>query len=325
MRLKKYWLGLAALLVIAFHHTDATQAQTYPDRSIRLIIPVAPGGSADLIARSIAARLSENLGKPVVVESRAGAGGEIGVEAVVRSAPDGYTLLSTPNGPIAVAGHLQKLSYDVTKDLVPVAMEAFVGAGIGVNASLPIHNVAELINDCKVNPSGLSFSHSGVGNHMHLSGELLKYMTGANLVPIPYRGTSPAVEAIASGEVPLGIADLTSLMPMARAGKLRIIAVVNSQRISSVPDVPTVAESGVPGYAADPWMGIFAPAGTSPGILKRLNAAVQNALAQPKLRDILIKAGLQPVTMTPEEMQHFVQADIDKWGKVIKEIGLRIQ
>jgi tripartite-type tricarboxylate transporter receptor subunit TctC len=317
--------GLATMALMALLSAGMVQSQTYPDRTIKIIIPVAPGGSADLIARSIAARLSDRLGRPVVVESRAGAGGEIGVESVVHAAADGYTLLATPNGPIAIAGHLQKLTYDATVDLAPVAMTAYVGAGIGVNASLPIHNVAELIKASKDNPKGLSFSHSGVGNHMHLSGELLEYMTGANFVPIPYRGTSPAVEAIISGDVPFGVADLTTLLPMANAGKLRIIAVINSQRIGTAPDVPTVAESGVPGYAADPWQGLFAPTGTPPDIVNRLNAEVRGALAEPQLRDTLIKAGLEPVVMTPEEMRRFVLADSAKWGKVIADIGLKIQ
>lgn len=325
MRIKGCLLGPLAVLLAALHFSCGAEAQTYPDRTIHIIIPAAPGGSADLVARTIAARLSDTLGKPVVVESRAGAGGVIGVEAVVHAAPDGYTLLCTPGGAVAVVGHLQKLSYDAAKDLAPVAMVAFVGAGIGVNASLPIHNVAELIKASKDNPNGLSFSHSGVGTNMHLSGELLKYMTNANFVPIPYRGTSPAVQAIVSGDVPFGISDLTSLMPMAGAGKLRIIAVINSQRIGSAPDVPTVGESGVAGYAADPWLGIFAPAGTPPEIIKRLNFEIQGALTQPQLRNIFIKAGLEPVTMTPDEMRHFFFAEIEKWGKVIKDIGLKIQ
>jgi tripartite-type tricarboxylate transporter receptor subunit TctC len=324
MRFRDCIIGLAAMALMAPFSGGMSQAQTYPVRTIKIIIPVAPGGSADLIARSIAARLSDRLGKPVVVESRAGAGGEIGVENVVHADADGYTLLATPNGPIAIAGHLQKLTYDATVNLAPVAMTAYVGAGIGVNASLPIHNVAELIKASKDNPKGLSFSHSGVGNHMHLSGELLKYMTGANFVPIPYRGTSPAVEAIISGDVPFGVADLTTLMPMADAGKLRIIAVINSQRIGTAPNIPTVAES-VPGYAADPWQALFAPAGTPPDIVNRLNAEVRSALAEPQLRDTFIKAGLEPVAMTPEEMRSFVLADSAKWGKVIADIGIKIQ
>jgi len=318
-------MALTAAALMAPPSAGTAAAQTYPDRTIKIIIPVAPGGSADLIARSIAAHLSDSFGKPVVVESRGGAGGEIGVEDVVHAAPDGYTLLATPNGPIAIAGHLQQLSYDATKDLAPVAMTAFVGAGIGVNASLPIHNVADLIKASKDNPKGLSFSHSGVGNHMHLSGELLKSMTGANFVAIPYRGTSPAVEAILSGDVPFGIADMTTLLPMAQSGKLRIIAVVNSQRIAAAPDVPTVAEAGVAGYAADPWQGLFAPAGTPADIINRLNADVRSALEAPKLRDIFIKAGLQPVAMTPEEMRRFILSDSAKWGNVIQDIGLKIQ
>jgi tripartite-type tricarboxylate transporter receptor subunit TctC len=160
---------------------------------------------------------------------------------------------------------------------------------------------------------------------MHLSGELLKSMTGANLVPVAYRGTSPAVTAILSGDVPFSIADLASLMPMAEAGKVRIIAVVNSQRVGAAPNVPTVAESGVPGYAADAWMGVFAPAGTPAAVVARLNAEIARTLARSDVREIFLKAGLEPVTMTPEEMRRFVLDDIAKWGKVIKQIGLKTQ
>jgi tripartite-type tricarboxylate transporter receptor subunit TctC len=300
-------------------------AQAYPDRTIKIIVPVAPGGSADLVARNIGARLTESLGKPVVVESRAGAGGEIGVEAVVRSSPDGYTLLSSPNGPISVAGHLQNLHFDVANDLVPVAMEVFVGAGIGVNAALPIYSIADLIKASKDNPQGLNFSHSGVGNHMHLSGELLKQTTGANFVPVAYRGTSPAVTAILTGETQFGIADMTSLMPLAEAGKIRILAVVNSTRISAAPNVPTVAEAGIAGFGADAWIGLFAPGGTPTAIVERINAEVGRALARPETRNIFLKAGLEPVHMPTDRVREFVRDDITKWGRVVKELNLKAQ
>ena len=268
----------------------AAQAQTYPDKSIRVVIPVAPGGSADLVARTISARLSEAFGKPVIVESRTGAGGEIGVDSVVRSAADGYTLLSTPNGPISVGVHVQATKYDPAKDLAPVAMEVLVAAGIGVNAALPIYTIGDLINAAKAKPEGLSYSHSGIGNTMHLSGELLKSMTGANLVPVPYRGTSPAVTAVLTGEVPFGIADMTSLMPLAEAGKVRILAVTNSSRIAVAPDIPTVGES-LTGYAADAWIGLFAPAGTPADIVNRINNEVERALARPEVKENFQKVG----------------------------------
>jgi tripartite-type tricarboxylate transporter receptor subunit TctC len=300
-------------------------AQAYPDKFVRVIMSVPPGGSADLVTRTISERLSENLGKPFIVESRATSGGEAGITAVARSSPDGYNLLSTPNGPISVALHLKHLSYDVTKDLTPVAMEAFVAAGIAVNAKLPIYSVSDLIRAARDSPDGLSYSHSGVGNVMHLSGELLKHMTGAKLVPIPYQGTYPAVMAIARGDVPFGIADMTSLMPLAESGGLRILAVINSARVASAPGIPTVAESGFVGYAVDPWIGLFAPAGTPTEIVDCINSGVGLALAQREVRQILVKSGLQPVAMTPEDMRHLVLDEIEKWGTLVKAIGLDLR
>jgi tripartite-type tricarboxylate transporter receptor subunit TctC len=296
----RWIVGLGSVAVCALLGLPAAQAQTYPDKPIRILLPVAPGGSADLVARTIGAKISESLGKPVVIESRVGGGGELALEAVIRAAPDGYLLLSSPNGPISVAPHVQRPKYDVAKDLIPVAMQVFVGAGIGVNAALPIHSMNDLIKMAKEKPEGLNYAHSGVGNTMHLAGELLKSMTGANLVPVPYRGTSPVVTAILTGEVPFGIADMTSLMP-------------------------TVAEAGLPGYSADPWIGLFAPAGTPPAIVERINAEVARALARPEVRDNFIKAGLQPAPMTPDETRRFVLDDIEKWGKLIRSINLKQQ
>jgi tripartite-type tricarboxylate transporter receptor subunit TctC len=320
------WAGrLGFVAVYALLGLPAANAQAYPERPIRIILPVAPGGSADLVARTIGAKLSESLGKPFIVESRVGGGGELALESVIRSAPDGYTLLSSPNGPISVAPHVQRPKYDVAKDFTPVAMQVFVGAGIAVNAALPIYSMNDLIKTAKEHPEGFNFAHSGVGNTMHLAGELLKSRTGTNLVAVPYRGTSPAVTAILTGEVPFGIADLTSIIPLADAGRVRILAVMNSSRIGIAPDVPTAAEAGLPGYSADPWIGLFAPAGTPSAIVERINAEVARALARPEVRDNFVKAGLQPAPMTPDETRRFVLDDIEKWGKLIRSINLRPQ
>jgi tripartite-type tricarboxylate transporter receptor subunit TctC len=320
------WIGgLGFSAVCLLLGMPASDAQTYPDKPIRILLPVAPGGSADLVARTVGAKISESLGKPVIIESRVGGGGELALESVIRSAPDGYTLLSSPNGPISVAPHVQRPKYDVAKDLIPIAMQVFVGAGIGVNAALPIHSMNDLIKMAKEKPEGLNYAHSGVGNTMHLAGELLKSMTGTNLVPVPYRGTSPVVTAILTGEVPFGIADMTSLMPLAEVGRVRILAVMNSSRIGIAPDVPTVAEAGLPGYSADPWIGLFAPTGTPPAIVERINAEVVRALARPDVRDNFIKAGLQPASMMPDATRRFVLDDIEKWGKLIRSINLRPQ
>jgi tripartite-type tricarboxylate transporter receptor subunit TctC len=314
--------GAIATLVYVLLALTGANAQTYPDKPITLISSVAPGGSADLVARTIGARLSESLGQPVVIESRPGAAGQLAIDAVLRAPADGYTLLSSPNGPISVAPHLRRARYERLEGLTPVAMLAFVGVGIGVNASLPIRNISDLVNAAKANPEGLSYGHSGTGNAMHLAGELLKNMTGANLVAVPYRGTSAVATAILAGEVPCGIADLTSLMPQAAAGKVRVLAVINSTPIAIAPDVPIVAQY-LPGYAADPWIGMFALPGTAPDIVNRLNAEVGVALARADVRATLVRAGLQPVPMTPDIMRRFVDDDIAKWGGLIGSINLK--
>ena len=314
----KIAVTVAALLMSAW-----VGAQQYPSRPIRIIVPYPPGGSSDLAVRTVAAKISEGLGQPVVIENRSGAAGQVGIQAVVRSPADGYTLVATPNGPVTISGHLQKLPYDSAKDLVPVAMLAWVPIGIAVNAALPIHNLNDFIEFSKRKPEGVSYSVSGVGTLMQLAGELLKSMTGANLVAVAYRGTAPAAAAILSGEVPAGISDLVTLLPHATSGRIRILALANSARTTTAPDLATVAESGVPGYGADGWIGIFAPAGTPPNVIARLNAEVARSLALPDVRQILGTAGLEPAPMSPEAMGRFVLDDIKKWGKVIKDANIK--
>src|SRR3990167_5369179 len=282
-------------------------AQQYPGQPIRIIVPYPPGGSSDLAVRTVGAKISESLGQPVVVENRSGAAGQVGIQVVVRSPADGYTLVATPNGPVSISAHLQKLPYDPAKDLVPVAMLAWVPIGIAVNSAVPVHNLKDFIGFSKGKPDGVSYSVSGVGTLMQLAGELMKSMTGANLVAVPYKGAAPAATAILSGEVPAGISDLTTLLPHARSGRIRILAVASSTRTTTAPDLPTVAESGVPGYGADGWIGMFAPAGTPPNIIARLNAEVARSLALPEVRQALGKAGLEPAPMRSEDMGRFVQ------------------
>ena len=299
-------------------------AQQYPGQPIRIIVPYPPGGSSDLAVRTVGVKVSESLGQPVVVENRSGAAGQVGIQAVVRSHADGYTLLATPNGPVFISGHLQKLPFDPAKDLVPVAMLAWVPIAIAVHAAVPIHSLNDFIEFSKRKADGVSYSVSGVGTLMQLAGELLKSMTGANLVAVPYKGAAPAATAILSGEVPAGISDLVTLLPHARSGRIRILAVASSTRTTTAPDLPTVAESGVPGYGADGWIGMFAPAGTPPNIIARLNAEVARSLALPEVRLTLGKAGLEPAPMKSDDMGRFVLDEIKKWGKVIKDANIRI-
>ena len=310
--------------VVALLLSVLAGAQQYPSKPIRIIIPYPPGGSSDLAVRTIGAKISESLGQPVVVENRSGASGQVGIQAVVRSPADGYTLVATPSGPVSISAHLQKLPYDPAKDLVSVAMLALVPSAIAVNAALPIYNLSDFIAFSKRKPDGVNYSVSGIGTHMHLAGELLKGMTGANLIAVAYRGTAPATTAVLSGEVPASISALATLLPHAMSGRIRILALIDSTRTTTAPDLPTVSESGVPGYGADAWMGMFAPAGTPPHIIARLNAEVARSLALPDVRLTLGKAGLEPAPMKSEDMGRFVLDDIKKWGKVINDANIKI-
>lgn len=319
-----YLLLCIATAALSLLGGSAAHAQKFPTQTIKIIVPYAPGGSTDLTARVIGAKLAERLGKPVIVENRSGASAQVGIQAVVGSPANGHTLLVTPNGPISISSHLGKLPYDPATDLVPVAMLASVPSGVAVPQSSPSRGLDELIAAAKAKPEGLNYSVSGVGTLMHLAGEMLQAMTGAKLVAVPYRGTNPASAAIASGEVPVGISDLTTLLPLAKGGRIRILAVIDASRTATAPDIPTVAELGVKGYAANGWIGIFAPAGTSSEIVDRLNAEVAWALSLPEVHSTFINAGLDPAPMKPAEMRRFVTGEIEKWGKLISSANIKL-
>jgi tripartite-type tricarboxylate transporter receptor subunit TctC len=291
---------------------------------VRVVVPLPPGGSSDLTARAISAKLSEMMSRTFVVDNRTGAAGQIGIQTVARAAPDGNTLVVTPSGPISITGHLQKLPYDPIADLVPVAMFAHVPSGIAVPAASPIRSLQDMLAAARRSGSGLTYSVSGLGIHMHLAGELLSQMTGAPMRPIPYRGTSPATAAIMSGDVDAGISDLSTLLPLAKSGRLRILAVTDTKRTITAPDIPTVAEEGVRNYSADAWIGMFAPAGTPPEVVAQLNAAVAKALEMPDVKATFFSAGLEPFIMNPEEMSRFIKGDYEKWGALIKKAQIKI-
>lgn len=318
---------LSAVIAGAFALMSATSAsaQGYPTKNIHIVVAFAPGGGVDLSARTIAAKLREALGQPVIVENRPGAGGQIAVEAVIRAQPDGYTFLTTSNSPIVIGPHLKTLGYDPVTDLTPVAILAWGMLGIAVNPSSPFKTVQDLIASAKQTAGGISYSNPGIGTQMHLAGELLKSFTGANLIAIPYKGAGPAAAAVISGEVSVAISDLTSLLAHAEAGRLRLLAMANSRRSTQAPQIPTVAESGVPGYGADAWTGIFAPAQTPRAILDRVNADIRRALAVPEIRDNMLKAGLEPVALDPDASRELVISDSKKWQSVIKSANIKIE
>ena len=303
----------------------SAHSQAYPSQPVTVTLPFAPGGSADLSVRVVSEKISAKLGQPVVIENRPGAGGELAATSVVRAAPDGYKLLATSNGPVVVVGNFRTINYNPETDLVPVAMLVKVPAAIAVNASLPIHSISDLVKYSKEKSGGLSYGHAGVGTHMHLSGEIFRTKTGANLVAVPYRGTALIALAVKTGETQMGIADLTSLTPFATEGSIRLLAIVDSKRTSVAPDIPTVAETGVPGFGLDAWIGVFAPKGTPPDVVARLNTLINEALSLSDVRQRLVAAGLDPWQLSPQEMSAFIKTDFARWSVLLREANVKIQ
>ena len=317
---------LAALAVAAGLCVAAPAgAETYPSKPVRLIVPYAPGGSVDLLGRVLAQSMQDGLGQPVVVENRAGAGGAIGIEAVAKSPPDGHTLVMSGSGAITVNVHLAKLAYDPLKDLAPVSMLTTVPIVVAVHPSLPVKSVAELVAYAKARPGTMSFSSNGLGSVSYLAAELLKHMTGIAMVHVAYKGAAPGSAAIASGEVQLGFVDASAAMPYARSGLVRALAVTDPKRSAIVPELPTVAESGVPGFEVSAWVGMFAPSGTPPEIIARINAEVTRDLARPEVRERILKVQMEPAPSTAAEMDRLVRAETEKWRAVIKEAGIKAE
>jgi tripartite-type tricarboxylate transporter receptor subunit TctC len=314
-------VALAALL----SSCAAALAQTFPVRTIRIIVPFAPGGANDLSCRTVAVRMAETFKSGVIIDNRPGAGGQVGTQEVVRAAPDGYTLLCLPSGPLAITPHLQKVTYDVAKDLAAVAMVTRGSLGVAVNAASPLNSLAELIQSIKEKPAGVHYSVPAIGTQMHLSGELLKQLSGANLQPVAYKGTAPAVTALLSGEVTVSISDLVSLMPHHKSKRVKVLAVSSAKRSVLAPEIPTIAESGYPGYASEAWYAMFAPEATPRTVIEQLNAEVLKALALPEVRNIFLQAGLEAAPMKPDETRQTFLDDYKKWGTVIKTGNIKVE
>ncbi|MBI2294807.1 MAG: tripartite tricarboxylate transporter substrate binding protein [Betaproteobacteria bacterium] len=300
----------------------AVQAQAYPSKPIRFIVGFPPGGSNDIVARALAPKLSENLGQQVVVDNRGGANTAIASELLARAAPDGYTILMNAPGH-ATNPALIKLNFDPIKDFAFIALVGEAPNLLVVHPSLPVHSVKALIAISKRRPGDINYGSSGIGASPHLSGELFQYMTGIKWVHIPYRGGGPGVIALVAGEVSLYFGNLPTVIRQARAGKLRALAVTSLKRSPAAPDIPTVAESGVPGYAVTTWWGMSAPAKTPQAIIQRLHAAIMGALSAPDLRERLQGLGADLVGSTPEQYSAFVRNEIAKWDKVIKAAGIK--
>ncbi len=318
-----YRIGLcAALASLAFAtHPAAGAADAYPNHPIRMISPYEPGGGVDIMARMVAQKLTQALGTSVVVENRPGAGGAVGTQTLVSSAPDGYTLELAAPSPLIVAPYLIKnLSYDPQKDLAPISLIAVVPAVLLVKEDSPIHTVQDLLDMARKEPGKLTFSSSGLGGTAHLSAQMLKVLANVDMLHVPYKGTAPAIEAVMSGQVTLTFADMTAGLAYAKNHQLRAVAVTTPTRTPALPDVPTVAET-VPGYEATVWYGVFAPKGTPQPIIDKLNSEIVKFVHSPDVDKILLNEGAEPKGSTPEELRAFMRDEAARWGKVLQASG----
>lgn len=300
-------------------------AQPFPSKPVRLIVPFPPGGAVDYYARALQNRLQETLGQPILIENRSGAGGMVGADLVVKAAPDGYTLLVGNIASLAMnVGLYSKMTYDPRKDLTPIIRTVAVNYVMTVHPSVPARSVKELIDHAKANPGKLSYGSAGSGSAPHLATELLKQRAGIDMLHVPFKGGGPMVADLLGGQIHIVIADQANLMPHVKAGKLRALAVGTLERSASYPDIPTIAESGFPGFEARAWQGIAGPANLPADIVTQLNAAFAKAMAFPEVHQRLLDGGLDPITGTPEDFAAFIRSEIDKWAKVAKDVGARV-
>jgi tripartite-type tricarboxylate transporter receptor subunit TctC len=295
----------------------------YPTKPVRLIVPQSPGASTDLTARLIAQKLSAAFGQPVVVDNRPGAGSIIGTDLVAKAAPDGYTLLVVASSITLNPSLHRNLPFDVLRDLAPITQLSAFPNLLTVHPALPVKSVKDLIALAKAKPGSLNYGSSGSATGTHLSAELFKYMTGIDMVHVPYKGGGPAVQALLGGQVQLNFATIVSVLPHVRSGKLRAIAVTTAKRSPSMPEIPTIAESGVPGYDHGPWNGFLAPARTPRAVIARLNEETARILHLPETKAVFTNEGAEPVGNKPEEFGAIIKAETAKWGKVIQSAGIK--
>ena len=308
---------------LLFFWVSCAVAQPYPSKPIRFIVSFPPGGSADLISRAIAPRMSEKLGQPVVVENRAGAGGMIGVDAVAKSAPDGSTIGLAAAGALTTNIHIYpSMPFHPEKDLAPISMLAMIPFFLVAHPSQPA-TLKEVIAQAR--SGNLAYGHGGQGSTMHLAGELLNMTAQIKLQAVPYKGSGPVSADVLGGQVPLGVVDVPSAIANVKAGKLRALAVTSKQRISAAPEVPTFEEAGLRGYEAVGWFGAVAPAGTPKDIINRLNTEIRSALAAPDVKERALTAGAEPHATSPEEFAAYIREETKKWGEVVRAAGIKLQ
>lgn len=314
-------LAALALAMLA----SGAHAQAWPAKPIKWVVPFAPGGTTDILARTIGDKLAIALGQPVIIENKPGAGGGVGADYTAKAPADGYTIMGGTISTHAINASLYKsLPYDPVKDFAPITLIARVPNMLVVNPDVPAKNVADLIALMKASPAKYTFASSGNGTSQHLSGELFKTMAGVEMQHIPYKGSPPALQDVVGGQVTMTFDNITTAWPLAKGGKLRALAVTTAKRSSVAPEVPTLAESGLAGYEVGSWQGVFAPAGTPPEIVKRLNAEIVKIIRMPDVNEKLTALGAEPVGNTPEEFGALVRAEVGKWADVVKKSGAKV-
>ena len=316
------WL-LVATLVAA---SASAWAQTYPARPVRMIVGFPPGGPSDIVARTVAQKLTASLGQTVIVENRAGAGGVIATEQVAKSPADGYTLIHGTIGGIAVAMSLNpNRGYDTLRDFAPITQTVTVTNILITHPSVPVKSVKELLVLARARPGGLNYGSSGAGTVTHLAGELLKHLARVDITHVAYKGSAPSLTALLAGEVDLSYENSLITLPHIRSGRVKALAVTGSQRSRLLPDLPTIAEAGLPGYGASGWYGLLAPAATPRPVIGRLHAEAVKALRLPDVVERLSGQGAEPVGNTPEDFSAFIRSEIDKWANLVKAANMKVE
>ena len=325
MRIRLNWAGLC-VAVAGLLSVCSVLAQAYPSKSIRLVVPFPPGGAVDFYARAVQPALAEALGQPVVIDNKAGASGMLGAGIVAQSAPDGYTLLLGNIASLAInVGIYDKMPYDPRKDFTHIVRTVDVNYVLVVHPSLPVKTFGELVQYAKANPGKLSYGSAGSGSLPHLGTELLKAQAGIDLVHVPYKGGGPMVTDALGGQIQVVLGDQANLMPHVQTGRLRALAVATTKRSANAANIPTIAESGLPGYDATAWQGLVGPAGMNAEVVKKINEAFNKVMVTPALRDKLIAGGLDPMGGTPAQFSRFIDSEITKWTKIAKDVGAKAE
>jgi tripartite-type tricarboxylate transporter receptor subunit TctC len=311
--------GMAAGVLAGAH--PLAFAQAYPSKPVRIVVPYPPGGPTDIVARLIGNKLEERFKQPFVIDNKPGAGGNLGAEAVARAAPDGYSLVVGTTAHAINPSLFKQMNYDLLRDLTPVALLTRVPLVLVVHPSVPARTVEEFIAHARKSDGALAYASSGNGQSTHLAAELFKSMTGVKMTHVPYKGSAPALVDVAGGQVAAMFDTMLSAMPQVKAGRLRALAVTSERRSGAAPELPTIAESGVPGYEATAWNGLLAPAGTPKDIVEQLNKAVNELLAQPDVAQRLVADGADPGTGSVADFDKFIRVELDKWARVVKSSG----